>query len=313
MDKPLNILLVAGESAGIKALRQISAGGHRLVAVLASRKKAQRAAATVAAVADQMGCDVWPAKRVKDPGFARSVQNEQVDLLLSVRSLYIIHPRVLHAPRIGAFNMHTGPLPRYAGRNVISWAIYRGESTHGVTIHRMLPQLDAGPIAYRQTFPIEENDNALSVTRKCVEAGIPLLMKLIAVASQDPRSIPQVEQDLSARECFGAEVPDDGRLVWSRPAEQVANFVRACDFFPFPSPWGYPRAGYKGRQLGIAKAKRTGEPSRGAPGTVGRVVGPAAMVACGDQWLSVETVIDGDQRLEAAEVFKAGDRLGDGI
>jgi len=58
---------------------------------------------------------------------------------------------VLGVPARGAWNLHPGPLPRYAGLNAPSWAIYRGEQRHGVTVHRMDRGIDTGDIAYQET------------------------------------------------------------------------------------------------------------------------------------------------------------------
>ena len=52
-------------------------------------------------------------------------------------------------------------------------------------------------------------------------------------APQDPSKIPLIPQDLTKREYFCSEVPKNGHLCWDLPAQQILDFVRACDFFPF--------------------------------------------------------------------------------
>ena len=101
---------------------------------------------------------------MKDPKFAEVVSAEKVDRLLNVHSLFVIAREIIQAPRFGSFNLHPGPLPRYAGLNALSWAIYRGELRHGVTIHKMLPGTDTGPIAYQAILEIEENDTPRTPT-----------------------------------------------------------------------------------------------------------------------------------------------------
>lgn len=312
MASRLSILLVAGESAGVRALRAIHASGHRLVAVLAARRGGPAVTALVADTAAQLGYRVWPARRVREPGFADAVRRERVDLLLSVRSLHLVHPAVLGAPTLGAYNLHTGPLPRYAGRNVVSWAIYRGETAHGVTLRRMTADVDAGPIAYEATFPVDETASAASVTADCIRHGIPLITRLLADAAHGPGHIPAIDQDLSQRELFGPEPPNDGRLVWSSPARRVVDFVRACDFHPFPSPWGPPRATLVGRPIHIARARRTGRPTDAPPGLIGPAIGPAVSVACGDEWISVDTVVLDGTRRDPAPALHPGHRMADG-
>ena len=62
------------------------------------------------------------------------------------------------------------------------------------------------------------------------------------------------EQDLSKRHYYGKQVPGDGWLDWSRPARSIFNFIRACDYSPFRSPWGFPKARLDGDEIGIIKA-----------------------------------------------------------
>jgi methionyl-tRNA formyltransferase len=282
-----------------------------VIAVLAAPEK--NTFTTMSSVAKKMGYEVWSAKLVKAPAFAEVIRHHEVDILFSVRTLYIVEAHVLEAPRIGAYNLHPSPLPQYAGRNTISWSLYRGEATHGVTVHRMRPEVDAGTIAYQEKFPIDEHDTALSITKKCIRKGVPLLMKLLEDASQGADHIPQIEQDLTKREYFLKEIPNDGRMLWSQPAKKVVNFVRACDFYPFPSPWGYPRAMYNNRSIQIAKVLITGKSCQAPPGTIGNFDGSSATIACADEWVLVETIINGDERVAPAEILRIGDRLGNGI
>src|SRR6266851_4733218 len=306
----MNILLVAEESAGLQVLRTLARSNHRLVAVMSAPPKPGISVASVCTVARAMGFETWPAKLVKDPAFAEQIRSRQVDILLNVHSLYIIHKNILSLPRYGAFNLHPGPLPSYAGLNVISWALYRGEKGHGVTIHKMEPEVDTGPIVYQSLFPISEEDNALSLSFKSVKEGLRLMLKLLDVASADPEKIPLVPQDLSRRKYFGRGVPQGGQLCWSSPAEKIINFIRACDYFPFRSPWGHPQTRLGHRDLAVVKGARPGLPCEAAPGTVGRSTDSGMLVATADEWIVLRKLKVGDEYVNAADVLSTGDRLG---
>ena len=62
--------------------------------------------ATVAQAARALAIGVRPAELVRDPGFADWIRDRNVDVLLNVSSLYVVHPAVVAAPRIGSFNLH---------------------------------------------------------------------------------------------------------------------------------------------------------------------------------------------------------------
>jgi methionyl-tRNA formyltransferase len=312
----VNILLVGEESAGIQTLRALTESDHRIVAVMASQSKNNGGLANLWETAEKLGYKTWPSKLVKDPLFADEVRAAGVDIILNIHSLFIINKEIVAAPRIGCFNMHPGPLPRYAGLNAVSWAIYRGETSHGVTIHKMEPGIDTGPIVYQELFDINGADTGFTISAKCIRSGITLVLRLMETASADPAAIPLTPQDLTKREYFGREVPYEGRLIWSLPAREIVNFVRACDFFPFPSPWGHPqtilRTMSDAQEIGIVKAILTGERCDRSPGTVGEVVGPGVKVACGDEWTIVNKLRVEGRYVNSADVLKPGSCLSNG-
>jgi len=308
----MNVILAGEESAGIQTLKALARSEHRIVAVMASPAKKSLSSSTLWQVAEQMGAPTWPASLVKDSAFASQVRAAEVDILLNAHSLFVMHGEVVDAPRLGSFNLHPGPLPRYAGLNAVSWAIYRGERSHGVTVHRMAAGIDTGPIVYQSLFNIEANDTALTLYAKCAKEGVALLLRLLETASRDENAIPMIPQDLTRREYFGKEAPENGRVNWSRQAREIVNLARACDYYPFQSPWGHPRARLGGQEIAIIKARLTGRLCDAPPGTVRRLAGPEVQVACADEWIWVDKLLVEGKYLPASEIFQSGARLDNG-
>jgi len=308
----VNVLLIAEQAAGVKMLRALTGLDHRVVAVMASPMKPAVAGATVWTVAESLGYPTWDARRVTDPRLAEAVRANEVDIMLNVHSLRIIDAAVLGAARYGGYNLHPGPLPRYAGLNSINWALYRGERIHGVTIHRMEAVVDAGAIAYQECFPVEPGDTALTVSARSVAIGVRLMLRLLQTAATDPSLVPAKEQDLTQREYFGCQVPCHGLLTWAQPAARAVDFVRACDYYPLPSPWGHPRASSAQGEIGIVKASRAGVATDAPPGTVGDTFGTSVRIACDDEWMSVVKVQVDGHYADAADILHSGMLLGDG-
>lgn len=309
MTAPLRVLLVAEESAGLQTLNHLLKGPHEIAGVLASPTH-QSKAATVWNTAQKHGLTALPAELVRDPEFAIQVEELEVDLLLNVHSLYVIRGAVIDACRMGAFNMHPGPLPHYAGLNVPSWAIYNGETEHGVTIHEMTPEIDAGTIAYEARFDIEPKDTGFSLMAKCIRAGVPLIEQLLKDAESGREAIPCIEQDLSRRRYFGRKAPNAGQIEWDWAADDVVDHVRASDYAPFVSPWGSPETQLGGQTLGILKAELTGQSHGGmCPGTVGEMTDRGALVAASDEWVLVRKIHVEDRNRNAADVLAPGQIL----
>jgi methionyl-tRNA formyltransferase len=306
----MNIVLAAQEMAGLQVLKELARSRHRVVAVLTEPpRSAEESRSSLWNVATDLGFKTWPAQRVKDPALDETLRGEQVDVLLNVHSLFIVHPKVLAAPRFGAYNLHPALLPRYAGLNSVSWAILHGEKEHGVTIHKMEPGIDTGAIVYQEPFPVRDEDTAFALSFKCTQIGVSLVLRLLDTVSATPDAVPLIPQDLSRREYFGKDVPNDGDLCWKDSAERIVNFVRACDYFPFRSPWGEPRTRLGSDEINVMKASRTGLVSHAEPGTVGQVSESGAVVAGGDEWVLVKKLKFADKVFAAADLLKPGDRL----
>jgi methionyl-tRNA formyltransferase len=305
----MNVVLVGEESAGLQVLRALAESKHHLVAVLATQPGPEFSGFSLWNVARKMGFQTWPAEQVKTPELAERLRGGNVDILLNVHSLYRVNREVLAAPKLGAFNLHQGLLPRYAGINTVSWAIFRGENLHGVTVHKMDADLDTGPVVYQSCFPIEPDDTALSVSFKCVREGVTLMLRLLEAAEAGADNIPLIPQDPAKREFFGKEVPEQGRLSWSWPAQKVVNFVRACDYLPFSSPWGHPRSRKGAQEFALVKANRTGVVCDREAGEVGVAVDSGVYVACQDEWVLASKLRVDNKYVPAGAFLKSGDRL----
>lgn len=306
MMRKLRVVLVADESAGLRALRQIETGAWDLVAVLSPN----RLGAGVGEEPQPTRYSVWPASEVTNPGFAETLREHQVDLLLNIHSLFKIRPEVIAALRIGAFNLHPGPLPGYAGLNAPSWAIVNGEVRHAVTLHWIETGIDTGPVAFSASFPLTDRETGLSVSAKCVEHGLPLVRRLLAIAQTDSHAIPRLPQDLSQRRYFRRrDVPYGGCVPWNLPACEVDALVRASSYDPFPSPWGAPVTRLGSRTIGIARVRRTRQGCGEPPGTIGIVGGEGARVATADEWLLVARLHLDGRRTPPDALFQPGMKL----
>jgi methionyl-tRNA formyltransferase len=303
--RPLRVVVAAEESAGVQALERISSfrPAVEIVAVLTSQQTDAARRRLVAEAARRLELETAAAELVRSPELATRLRRDAVDLLVNVHSLFVVNPEVLAAPRIGCLNLHPGPLPEYAGLNAPSWAIYNGETTHAVTLHWMDEAIDAGPVAWSESFELTDRDTGLSVSGKCVRSGIPLIAKLIETALKSPARIPRLPQDRSRHRHLGAGPPNHGLLEWTRPAAEISRFVRAADYAPFPSPWGHPLSTLDGHRVGVARVRLTGAPPQGSPGELHEVTDAGALVSAADELVVVERIWTGGRYAKPAAVL----------
>jgi methionyl-tRNA formyltransferase len=332
----LRVVLVAEEAAGVQTLRALagstggagntggagSTGGAgntggagsavTLVAVFTGGAQTTQRGVTVAGVARKLGCPVCPGDLVRTPELADRLRN--VDLLINVHSLHRIHEDVIAAPRLGSFNLHPGPLPGFAGLNAPSWAVYLGQRRHAVTLHWMAAGIDTGDVAYEAWFDLDDEATGLSVSTRCVKLGVPLIQRLLADAAHGAPGIPAIAQDLHRRRVFRRRaVPYGGRIPWGMPADELARWVRASDYHPLPSPWGYPTTRLGAQALGLAKVTvehdLDAHAVRAMPGSVVHADERQVAVKTGNGLVMVHTVVIDGARINAADRLKPGMQL----
>jgi methionyl-tRNA formyltransferase len=116
-------------------------------------------------------------------------------------------------------NIHPSLLPRWRGAAPIERAIMAGDTTTGVTIIRLVEELDAGPIVASDSFSIEPDDDSGAVFARAAAVAAPLVE--LALGRDEER--PQAGEATYA-EKIG---PADRELDWSRPPEELHNRIRA--------------------------------------------------------------------------------------
>jgi UDP-4-amino-4-deoxy-L-arabinose formyltransferase/UDP-glucuronic acid dehydrogenase (UDP-4-keto-hexauronic acid decarboxylating) len=161
--------------------------------------------------------------------------------------------------------------------------------------------IDTGPVVFQMLFPVSDDDTALAVYTTCIRAGVSLIQRLL---DTDLARLPLTPQDLTQRAYFGKQVPADGCVRWERPARELYNLVRACDYFPFASPWGSPRATLNGQAVKLIKARSTGHACNAPPGTVRAAADSGVEVACADEWLRCDRIILNGRAVKAAAVLQ---------
>jgi methionyl-tRNA formyltransferase len=186
---------------------------------------------SVRQLADAHGLRVETPDDPNTPKWIAEGRAAAPDFLFSFYYRYMLDRAWLSVPRRGALNMHGSLLPKYRGRAPVHWAILKGETVTGASLHYMVEKPDAGALVDQQPVPILENDTALEVSFKVAEAAAQVLRRsLPALRDGSAKALPL---DLEMGSYFGRRTPEDGRIDWRRGAREVHDLVRAVAP-PFP-------------------------------------------------------------------------------
>jgi methionyl-tRNA formyltransferase len=119
-------------------------------------------------------------------------------------------------------NVHPSLLPRWRGAAPVERALMAGDERTGVTIHRTIAELDAGPVAAQRAFELAPDDDAGSVYARSAEIAFELLDEVLA--QPEPVFTPQSEDGVTYAEKIR---PEDRELDLTRPAPELVNRIRA--------------------------------------------------------------------------------------
>lgn len=272
MTKP-SILVFAYHDVGYECLDFLIENDENILAVITHKDDPNEEIwfRSVAKLAAKNSIPVYAPETVNTNSWIEQIRTWQPDIIFSFYYRNLLPDAILSIPRLGAFNMHGSLLPKYRGRAPINWAVLHGETETGVTLHHMARKADAGDIVDQEAVPIGREDTAFDVFKKATAAARKVLTRQIEAIKAG--KAPRIQQDESKASYFGGRKPEDGKIDWSKSAEEIYNLIRAVTH-PYPGAF----TSVEGKKLLIWWAKPRTDPG----GTPGRVLsGEPLIIAAG--------------------------------
>lgn len=308
MVNALRVVYFGTPSFAVPTLERLIASPHQVVAVVSQpdrpRGRGQRVQPTpTKAVAATAGIPVLQPTRLKDPGLTTDLRALSPDLGVVAAYGRLIPDALLAVPRLGMINVHGSILPFYRGAAPVHRAVLAGDAETGVSIMRVVTELDAGPTFAMRKHPIGPEDTSADVEAALSVLGAELLIEVVGqLAAGTAREMPQDH----ARATFAPKLnKEEGRIDWSRPAEAIHNQVRGLH------PWPLAYAQLSSRRVLVRRTRILPAPAASAPaGAVVAAGSDGIDVACGNGSLLriLEIQAEGRRPMPAKD-FIAGYRL----
>jgi methionyl-tRNA formyltransferase len=256
-------------------------------------------------LAEQRGIPLEMPEDINAPAAVSRLHEFQAELMVVCDYGQILSSSTLATTRLGGINLHASLLPKYRGAAPINWAIYEGETTTGVTVIHMTPQLDAGPCLIQQSTPIRSTEDAVELEVRLAEIGAEAVEQAIAMLrTWDGRQTLGHVQDRSQVSRAPRLQKSHGIVDWSRSAQKIFDQVRA--FKPWPGTychWMRP-TGTMRLLLEQVRVDRA-DGSWGPPGTVVQSTAEATTIACGQGTLQLlEIQPAGKRKMKIAEFLR---------
>jgi len=251
------------------------------------------------------GLQVFQPENFKDPKNVHLLADLKPDLLVTAAYGLILPRAVLDVPRIYALNVHASLLPKYRGAAPIQRAILAGELVTGVTIMRMDPGMDTGPILLQRAMGIGADETAEDLHDGLAELGGELLVE--ALERMGEGRLTAIPQDQAKATYAPRLTKAEGEIDWSRPALEVHNHIRAM--YPWPGAYFYWQGGVRKKSLRITvHPGRIGDELEGnsSPGTILGLSGKDLSITCADRAYLVPRLTPEGKKSMDPEAFYNG-------
>lgn len=232
---------------------------------------------------------IFQPEKASDPTFIAEIDAFQADLFLVVAYGQILSKKLLHLPRLGCLNVHSSLLPHYRGAAPMQRALLAGETHTGISIQKMVYELDAGDVLVSKTTPLAPSTTFGELQKTLSQESGPLLFDVLR---QYEVGIPPTVAQNHALATYAPKIqPEEQLLDWNKQASHLHNQIRALS--PKPGAWCWLEPNLK-----RIKILRT-EVVPLLEGTVGEIRGDA--VVCGTGALRLlEVQVEGKSPMPAA-------------
>ena len=301
----LRIIYFGTPPFAVPALEALIDSRHDVVALVSQpdrpKGRGQHLHPTATKVAAQArGVPVFQPTRLKDPALHEQLKALAPDLGVVAAYGRILPDALLDLPRLGMINIHASLLPKYRGAAPIHRAVINGDQETGVTIMRVVSELDAGPMLMAARRAIGPDESTPEVEAALAALGAAQIVA--AVDALDANLAVETPQD-HARATHAPKIEKhEGAIAWDLPAARIHNLVRGLQ------PWPLVSAMLGSKRVLIHRTGLTDERSVAAAGTLLANDGLAVVAGDGRVLQILEVQPEGKRAMSTRE-FLAGHRL----
>ena len=276
---------------------------HEVVAVVTRpdrpRGRGQKITASpIKATAESHGTRILQPAQLGDAEWLKEVAGLRADVAVVAAYGRLLPQQLLDVPRLGFINVHASLLPRWRGAAPIHRAIIAGDAVTGVTIMRVVLELDAGPMLSSVSTPIGPTDTSVTLDARLGAMGADLLIETLARLQTG--GITEVAQDES-KVTYAAKLErHESRVDWTRPAAEIDRQIRGLQ------PWPLAAAMIDGRRIAFLRSTAIDAPPSSVPGTVLDASAAGLVVACSTGAVRITEVLPEGRRAMSAADFLNG-------
>jgi methionyl-tRNA formyltransferase len=255
-----NERLATGLGTSAPTLRALIRAGYNVAAVVVAQHEMSKSRKTrpleVAQVASEHTIPVLSPERLLDAVDELKSYGAGAAVLAAYGK--IVPKQILDLFPLGIVNIHPSLLPLHRGSTPIESTILNGESETGVSLMKLIPEMDAGPVYVQATVQLTGHETKQALTDQLSQMGTDLLLANLPAILNG--SLQPTEQDHDRVTTDQMISKADSQLDWQKPAEVLAREVRAFK--------GWPRSRCQLGTQGVIVTEAHAAMGTNVPGTI---------------------------------------------
>jgi len=297
-------IVIAGASAfSVPTIKKLNDLEYQIVAVLTQPDRAagrglKQTKNPVKLFAEKAELTVLDFESLDGENVFETIKKLSPDLLITIAYGGLIPQKILDIPRCESINIHPSLLPLWRGASPIQSAILNGDTKTGISLIRMTPELDAGPIFAVTETSIDPEENTLTLSNRLANMSAILMTDNIEDIV-NKNTFPN-EQEHQKATYASKLTKQDAIINWTSPASEILKKIKAFN----PWPIAHSILEQKNFRIWDAKlSKQINDISK--PGSIVKTQSNEILVATGDGMLSLISVqLEGRKKMHALDFFK---------
>ena len=296
----LDIIFMGTPEFAVPILRSLHESKHKLVCVYTQppkkRARGQKILSSpIYEYAKKLNLSIRCPIKLNDENEYNFIKKKKPSVVIVVAYGQIIPKKLLDLPKVIFLNIHASILPKWRGAAPIQRAIMNLDKESGISVMKIVPKLDTGPIMMKSKVIISKETNFEDLSKKLSNLGAKLILdSLNLIQNEKANFIDQDDKEASYAQKIEKK---ESKLVWTSPAKNIIAKINAL--YPNPGTW----LDYNGSRIKVIKAvevKTSGEP--------GEILDKNFTIACSENAIQIlELQKEGKKRMKISEYLKGND------
>lgn len=252
--------------------------------------------------AERLGIDVAQPENLNNPDFLDRLRELNPDIIVTVAYGGYLKKNIRKLPKFGCINLHPSLLPKYRGSAPINFALFNGDKTSGVTIFKIVAEMDAGPILLRSQIDILDSDNYSSMSKKLSYLGADKVCEVLKLYENE--TVEFIKQDHDKASFSNKIFKDDMLIKWDSSAKQIYNLSRGLADVPGAT------AAFRQTRIKLIELELTDNKSTSDPGTIIEIIKNLGLVvATKDYNILIKKLQPAGKKIMTSHAYNLGARI----